>query len=205
MSQTQPAATAAKSDAATPAIRVPEIYLATDRPDVPLGTEVNSDAAWTEFQMLSSQSMQAFTGGPADDEEDFGDTGGNASSENPSFEPTAFLDALDMELPADHDEQHRDSDIDAVIALTEQANRAYPKPQDWLMLYQLLRLERDSASQHFPPPPPIEGAAWLATSAVTKKMCLLSHIEWAANNGVLQLVEAFLRELPEDRWLHIDR
>ena len=34
-----------------------------------------------------------------------------------------------------------------------------------------------------------------------KKMCMLSHIEWAEDIGALKLMATFLVDLPGDRWL----
>jgi len=54
------------------------------------------------------------------------------------------------------------------------------------------------------PPLPIAPQAWRVTSSMIKRLCLRDHLEWAARHGAAVPVLAFLRGLPEDKWLHVD-
>lgn len=186
--------TFAVAETAAPANPVPERFLPTDRPDVPTGREVNSDAAWAEFQLLSTQSMKMMTEAAAQALLDA------EAAANPAAVSASANDALGMAQPGDIAHGHR---LEDVITLAESASRACLKPREWFYLYQLL-LNCPRKRQDLPPPPPIEGLAWKSTSATAKKMCFHTHLEWAAGNGILELVASFLQELPEDRWLHLN-
>jgi hypothetical protein len=149
-----------------------------DRPPASNAVELDSDAAWEEFQLLSTQSMSIVTEETAQARLQAG-TAASLSAE-------------------------RRRRLHDVTARMESSRRACPKPSEWFYLYQLL-LDGAAKRRTDPPPiPPIEGPAWRATSAAAKKMCLQSHIEWAHANGLLEVVASFLDGLPEDRWLHLN-
>ncbi|HKB53356.1 MAG TPA: hypothetical protein VKD22_05095 [Ramlibacter sp.] len=77
-------------------------------------------------------------------------------------------------------------------------NRVCPKPARWTELYELL--PNRTATQ---PTPPLLGAAWNATPSLSKRMCLREHLAWAEAKGALPTVLAFLKQLPEQEWLHM--
>lgn len=76
-------------------------------------------------------------------------------------------------------------------------------PQKWNQLYKLLPNRRRSGSGWEPPLPPIL-SAWYDTSALLKMMRLAEHIEWAAAQGALDVVGAYIKGLPEEDWFHLD-
>ena len=50
------------------------------------------------------------------------------------------------------------------------------------------------------PAPPLILPAWHDTSAELKMLRLTEHIEWAAQQGALEVVARFLRGLREEDW-----
>lgn len=155
-----------------------ETFLPMDRPAAPSGVELNSDAAWEEFQLLSTQTMAAMT-------------------------EAAAQALVNAEAPAGPDVEHLDR-LQDVTTRIDESQRACPKPREWFYLYQLLLSGAEGRRMAPPPNPPIEGPAWRATSAATKKMCFLSHIKWASEHDLLDAVSSFLDGLPEERWLHLN-
>jgi hypothetical protein len=75
-------------------------------------------------------------------------------------------------------------------------------PQLWNKLYELLP-DRKRAGGGWEPSLPLILAAWYDTPALPKMLRLTEHIEWAANHGILEVVDLFLRELREEDWYHI--
>jgi len=92
--------------------------------------------------------------------------------------------------------------LDAAMLVARRNNRVSPRPDRWLELWALLPPRRTPRGQQ-PPPPPPTGGAWKLTSALTKRLCLREHIEWADSQGVLEEVIAFLLALSEEDWLHM--
>jgi len=89
-----------------------------------------------------------------------------------------------------------------VMVEARRFNRVCPLPAAWQRLYDLLPGKRVTGRE-MQPPPPISGHAWLATSAMPKRMCLRDHIEWAERQGALEAVMQFLKVLPESQWHHV--
>lgn len=89
-----------------------------------------------------------------------------------------------------------------LIAYCKEEGRICPIPQKWSQLYELLPNRRRSGSG-WEPPLPLILMAWHDTPAFAKTMRLTEHIEWAETQGALDLVGAFIRELPEDEWFHL--
>jgi hypothetical protein len=166
--------------------RPAERFLATDRDEVPMAVETDADTAWAEFQLLSTISMKAFVD--------------NSQQQPPAEpEPVATVPAeLDIEVPGE--KIIGEWTADQVMTLATTDYRVCPKPAEWSHLY-LLLLNVTPTGKTFPPRPPIEAPLWKTTSVAVKKMCMLSHIEWAEDIGALELMATFLYELPGDRWL----
>lgn len=93
--------------------------------------------------------------------------------------------------------------IDELMIEARRNNRVCPKLDDWQKLYALLpgKQEVDGRMQ---PPPPISPQAWRVTSAMVKRLCLRDHLEWAVSHHAVLPVLMFLRNLPEDNWLHME-
>ena len=51
---------------------------------------------------------------------------------------------------------------------------------------------------------PLILAAWHDTAALSKILRLDEHIRWADEQNALDEISTFLRNLPEDHWLHLD-
>lgn len=89
-------------------------------------------------------------------------------------------------------------DIDDVMAEVRRFNRVCPSEPHWSRLCSTLL---DAVGLE--PPPAICGAAARSTPKLTKRIRVRDQIEWAAQNGALQVVAAFVRSLPEDQWVHM--
>lgn len=78
-------------------------------------------------------------------------------------------------------------------------NRVCPKPLPWRDLWLMLPSEGKPGSGP-PPGRPLILGVWYTVGYGLKNMCFLEHIEWAASQGVLTEVDAFLRGLSEEEW-----
>lgn len=89
-----------------------------------------------------------------------------------------------------------------LIAYCRENARVCPMPQWWSALWELLP-NRTRVGVGWQPPLPLILGAWHDTPALLKRLRLAEHIEWAARHDGLELVERFLRALPEDEWFHL--
>lgn len=159
-----------------------------------MAVETDAETAWAEFQLLSTISMKAFV----DKSQEAADSAeASGSPAEPEFTPTVAA-SLDIEVAAEKIIEKWT--VDQVVTLATTDNRVCPKPAEWSHLY-LLLLNVTPVGKSFPPRPPIEAPLWKTTSVAVKKMCMLSHIEWAQDIGALELMATYLYELPGDRWL----
>lgn len=88
--------------------------------------------------------------------------------------------------------------VDDVMAEARRFNRICPTEPNWNHLCSLLR---DAVGLE--PPPAICGAEARNTSKLSKRIRVRDRVEWAAQNGGLQLMAAFIGSLPEDQWIHM--
>lgn len=77
-----------------------------------------------------------------------------------------------------------------------------PKPTPWDRLWQMLP-GRKRVGGGWDPPPPLILAAWWTTPGLAKLLRLEEHIRYAAEQGVLTEIDAYLRALPESDWAHL--
>lgn len=77
-------------------------------------------------------------------------------------------------------------------------NRVSPTDVHWHRLWQLLK-----GATGFEPPPCAQSSE--TVPGLVKRMLLRDQIEWAADHGYLALTMRFLRELPEEHWVHMGR
>jgi len=92
--------------------------------------------------------------------------------------------------------------LEEVLAEVQKNGRVCPQPTLWQELYELLPDKRRQGLG-WEPALPLILAAWWDTPALAKMLRLREHIEWAASNGCLEQVHAFLDKLTESEWHHI--
>lgn len=95
-----------------------------------------------------------------------------------------------------------EEEFEALRQFVSANSRVCPMPQQWARLYGMLPGTRQLDSGGFEPPLPLILAGW-DTPALWKALRLLDHIEWAYAHGALNVVDTFLRSLPEEQWFHI--
>ena len=93
--------------------------------------------------------------------------------------------------------------LESLLEYVSADGRVCPQPQDWNRLWEMLpNRRRDGAG--WSPPIPLILAAWWETSDSEKSARLKLHLDYAAENGVLDAVDRFLRDLPANSW-HIQQ
>jgi hypothetical protein len=88
--------------------------------------------------------------------------------------------------------------VDDVMAEVRRFNRICPSEPHWSRLCSILH-----EAVGLEPPAAISGAAARSTPKLTKRIRVRDQVEWAAQNGALQLIAAFVCALPEDQWVHM--
>jgi hypothetical protein len=88
--------------------------------------------------------------------------------------------------------------VATLLAFVSTDDRVCPRPIEWNRLYELIGGKMSA----WEPPPPLILAAWGYASDDEKAARLREHIEWAAANGMLDVAEKFLMELPVEGWHH---
>lgn len=195
----EPVVTRPESHPSTPP---EEFFFENERVPAPEAQELDSEAAWEEFERLYTQEVQDSVrptpaAAPA--------TSPQAETQPGGFQPTQPMFAPGSPAPV------ADPPALAPLPLTAQDvmvearrfNRVCPKPQAWQRLYELIPGKIVHGPSH-QPSPPLLGDAWHATSAMPKRMCLRDQIEWAEHHGALEAVMQFIKSLPEDEWHHVD-
>jgi len=92
--------------------------------------------------------------------------------------------------------------LDELLLYVAAEHRVCPAPQRWNDLWEMLPGRRRVGAGWLPPLPLILGA-WHYTSALEKMVRLREHLEYASDHGVLDEVDAFVRQLPESDWYHV--
>jgi len=77
-------------------------------------------------------------------------------------------------------------------------------PMCWQELWEMLPDRKQKTSGGWEPPLPLILAAWWDTTAEQKRERLIGHIKYAANHGILDKVDKFIRELDPDQWAYGD-
>lgn len=78
-----------------------------------------------------------------------------------------------------------------------------PMPDPWNRLWEILLTRQRECGAPLPGVPLIL-AAWHEAPLLMKRVRLLDQLEWAAENGILEQVDRYLRSLPEQDWLQGD-
>lgn len=169
----------------------PAPFVAGTRATAPVPLEETSDSAWQLFQELQRMHGQPVSAEAA------------ATTPAPAhgFEPTQPLHAGAPAPQQPVKAQAAPVSLEAVMLLARSNNRACPLPEPWARFHRLLP-PRVANGQRMPAPAPVDGRAWSATSAMQKRLRLRDQMEWAAREGALQAVFAFLSGLPEEEWEH---
>jgi hypothetical protein len=92
--------------------------------------------------------------------------------------------------------------LEALLKHIREKGRVCPTPQRWSELWEMLSSRRRVRHGWEPPLPPIL-AAWWDTSALMKRARLEEHIRHAAAHGVLDVINRYLRALPDEDWAHV--
>jgi hypothetical protein len=89
--------------------------------------------------------------------------------------------------------------LTSLLAYVQAEGRVCPRPQHWNALWEMLPA-KERIGVGWEPALPLILGAWWDTSAIEKQLRLREHIEHAAQHGVLDAVDSFLRSLMPDQW-----
>ena len=92
--------------------------------------------------------------------------------------------------------------IKSLIEYVQSEGRVCPMPAFWNDMWNMLPDRRQKANGGWDPSLPLILAAWWDTTAEDKRGRLRSHIEYAANKGVLDKIDTFLRNLTPEQWAY---
>lgn len=160
-----------------------------ERPAAAEAVEVNSATAWAEFEQLQALQngrvpfQEPTVPAPLPQGASAGDGSAATFSPKPGSAPAITLEQALVEV--------------------RRFNRVCPQPEPWQRLYELLQSVAGQDGTRQPPPPPLTGRDWEATSAMPKRICLRDQLEWAAPYGALPQVMQYLMSLPETQWHHM--
>jgi hypothetical protein len=190
---------------------IPQPLFPGDRATAPMALEDSSDTAWRQFEdLLSAKEMGLEPAAPAAEPPDSKQPPVDPAlaetlrEPTPGYEPTQVLGIPAPATPADRpkaDAPARGVEVNDVMTLARRNNRACPVPPQWVEFHKLLPM-REQQGRRIPPPPPLDGTAWAASSPMQKRLRLRDQIEWADRAGVLTAAYEFLAALPEDQWHH---
>ncbi|MFA5097602.1 MAG: hypothetical protein WC490_03130 [Candidatus Margulisiibacteriota bacterium] len=91
-----------------------------------------------------------------------------------------------------------------LLNFVQSEGRVCPMPTYWNGLYQMLPDCKQLPSGGWEPALPLILAAWGDTPALMKMLRLKEHIDYAAEKGVLDKVDSYLRGLKPDQWAYGD-
>ena len=92
---------------------------------------------------------------------------------------------------------------DKLIQFIQENKSVCPKPQKWNEFWNLLPNKRRNGIGWIPPLPLIL-AAWWETNDFEKRERLISHINYANEENVLDEISNYLRILSDDDWIYED-
>jgi hypothetical protein len=96
-----------------------------------------------------------------------------------------------------------DDNFQSLISYSREHGRVCPQARHWQTLWEMLPLRRQIDGD-WKPPPPLILAAWHYASNDEKIGRFAEHLEWAERHGGIAAVAAFLRNLNETDWHHIN-
>lgn len=121
--------------------------------------------------------------------------------DNPAFTPLDFSTVDQSRESLVTVKQSQDS-FEALWAYCQHNQRIVPR--DWLRLYRKLWNRRIGDEGRPEPPMPLILAAWHTTTALEKSMRFRCHLEWARDQGQIELIGKYLRTLDEEGWIHLN-
>ena len=92
--------------------------------------------------------------------------------------------------------------LKALLEYVQSKGRVCPMPTFWNDMYGMLPDCKQKSNGGWEPPLPLILAAWWDTTAEQKRYRLIDHIKYAANKGILDKVDNFLRGLASDQWAY---
>jgi len=94
--------------------------------------------------------------------------------------------------------------LSSLLVYVKSEGRVCPMPTFWNDLWEMLPDRKQKSSGGWEPPLPLILAAWWDVPALPKMLRLAEHINYAAEHGVLDKVDAYLRALKPDQWAYGD-
>ncbi len=89
--------------------------------------------------------------------------------------------------------------LEELLQFVQSEGRICPEPGKWHDLWEMLP-EKKRVGSGWQPPLPLILAAWDNTSGIEKILRLRQHIEYAAEKGILNIVDQYLRNLKQNDW-----
>jgi len=89
--------------------------------------------------------------------------------------------------------------LEELLHFVQSEGRICPEPGKWHELWEMLP-DKKRVGNGWQPPLPLILAAWDNTSGIEKMLRLRQHIEYAAEKGILNVVDQYLRRLSKDHW-----
>ena len=93
--------------------------------------------------------------------------------------------------------------LQTLIDYCAKDGRVCPMPSKWNELWEMLP-NRSRTGSRWEPALPLILAAWYDTTNIEKMLRLREHLEWAEKHGNLDIVDKYLKDLPESNWHHLD-
>lgn len=191
-----PSATPAARTPSTPAASDP--YAALDPIPRPDAQEKSTETAWALFQELHQTQERRFA-------ETVPMSAAQALQTLPrplpawTAAPVAPAAAMVAQAPAT---APAGLTLEDLLLEARRNNRICPQQAGWRALYALLPGKRQGA-KGWEPPLPSTGPAWASTGAMSKRLALRDHLQWAVDHGGAARILEFMRQLPEAAWLHV--
>lgn len=161
----------------------------TESAPVPIVREFEGQAGWDEWTRAVQQQDAGFA--PT----------APISLDDPARHADAFAPTEPVPLPTASPAAQPPAKVtlEHVLQEVRRNNRVCPVAAKWQSLYVVFAANAGTAPLPAAPP---AGAAWDGTPAPSKRMGFVEHLEWAAAQGCLSAVHAFIKSLKEDDWHH---
>lgn len=177
-----------------------------ERLPTPQVVEADTDSAWALFKALQDGDAKGYedTSPPSESGKITTTPGGlPARRDHPRFADTEPFDKSMLAPMRSGAATAPIATLESVMVEVRRNNRVCPQLLQWQALFGLL-LDKARALGKSPPPPPVSSSAWDATPPLSKRLLLRKQVEWAHAGGCLPEVDAYLRRLTEEQWLHMD-